>query len=59
MLYSSNDTIDLKQKINCGKHRERYWHKWRLQAVESTVEKTTKLQKMVNELFSVRRTNTP
>lgn len=57
-LCSSNDTIDFKQKASCNKHLEIYSHKWRLQAVESTVGKTTEVQKMVNELFSVRRTNT-
>lgn len=42
-LYSSNDTIDFKQKASCDKHLESYSHKWRLQAVESMVEKTTKV----------------
>lgn len=40
-LCSSNDTIDFKQKASCDKHRERYSCKRKMQAVQSTVGKTT------------------
>lgn len=44
-LYCSNDTIDFKQKASCDKHLESYSHKWKLQAFESMLGKTTKVWK--------------
>lgn len=44
-LYYSNDTIDFKQKASCDKRLESYSHKWKLQAFESMLGETTKVQK--------------